>query len=208
MKKFRNILTIFILLIVYIYVCCIETLPNSIIRYYGEDINIKKVFGLAIKNIKDVSNETSEVSTNLSSKNEQTTLEVNLFNILKVKEINVDTVSKVKVIPVGKAIGMKIYTNGVLVVGMSEINGRKPYENSGIQEGDTIIEINDEIINDTNDLIEAVNESEGKIVEISYKRNEEIKTTSIEPVKTENNEYKLGLWVRDAAAGVRHDDFL
>lgn len=33
-------------------------------------------------------------------------------------------------------------------------------------------------------------------------RNDETITTSIQPIKSEDNEYKLGLWVRDAAAGV------
>ncbi len=35
---------------------------------------------------------------------------------------------------------MKLYTDGVLVVGMSEIEGKRPYENTGIQEGDRIIQ--------------------------------------------------------------------
>ena len=47
-------------------------------------------------------------------------------------------------IPVGNIAGIKLYTNGVLVVGMSEIEGMdnkkyKPYENTGIKEGDRII---------------------------------------------------------------------
>ena len=203
MKTIRRALTIFILLIIYIYICCIEAFPSNIIIYSGEKVQLKNIFGLTIENIDNLKiEETSQVSKNLSLNTQKINLEVNLFNLLKVKEINVETISRTKVIPVGKAIGMKLYTDGVLVVGMSEINGRKPYENSGILEGDTIIEINDEKIDDTEDLIEAVNECKGKIVEISYKRNEEIKTTRIEPVKTETDEYKLGLWVRDAVAGV------
>ena len=52
-------------------------------------------------------------------------------------------ISKTSVVPIGKAIGMKLYTDGVLVVGMSEIEGKRPYENTGIQEGDRIIQINE-----------------------------------------------------------------
>ena len=51
-------------------------------------------------------------------------------------------------------------------------------------------------------MIETVNKSNGKTVEVKYKRNEQTITTSIEPAKVNENEYKLGLWVRDAAAGV------
>ena len=102
----------------------------------------------------------------------------------------------------GNAIGMRMYTAGVLVVGMSEIEGKKPYEDSGIKEGDRIIQIEQEQIDNTNDLIDAVNQCKGDKISIKYIRDEKTITTSIKPVKNSNNEYKLGLWVRDAAAGV------
>ena len=90
---------------------------------------------------------------------------------------------------------------------MSEIEGEdnkkyKPYENSGIEEGDTIIKINNVQINSTDELIETVNMSGGKEVKIEYVHEQETKECSITPVKQENSDYKLGLWVRDSAAGV------
>ncbi len=57
-------------------------------------------------------------------------------------------------------------------------------------------------INSTEQLIEVVNKTHGKAVKVQYKQDEETKECSIEPVKTSSNEYKLGLWVRDSAAGV------
>lgn len=131
-----------------------------------------------------------------------------LFNLFSVKDINVNVISKTTVIPMGNAIGMKLYTDGVLVVGMSEIEGKKPYENSGIKEGDRIIQINANKIENTEELMEIVNNSEGNDLLIKYIRNEKTITTSITPVKSTNNQYKIGLWVRDAAAGVRNTYFL
>lgn len=205
MKLYQKILIIIMLFIVLTYVCNITLLPNNVILNQGGELNIKTIYGITVNEAKKEET-TMPASINLNNNkiNDIGSIEVslNLFGKVPVKNMTVNVISKTKVIPVGKAIGMKLYTDGVLVVGMSEINGRKPYENSGIKEGDTIIEINNEKIDDTEDLIEVINESRGKIVEISYKRNEEIRKTSIEPVKTENDEYKLGLWVRDAAAGV------
>ena len=57
-------------------------------------------------------------------------------------------------------------------------------------------------INTTEQLIEAVNNANGKAVKVHYRQDEQTKECSIEPVKTSNDEYKLGLWVRDSAAGV------
>ena len=107
----------------------------------------------------------------------------------------------------GNIAGVKLYTDGVLVVGMSEIEGvdakrYKPYENTGIEEGDSIISINQNTISSTDELIETVNRSEGKEIKLKYIHEEETKECSITPVKTGDNEYKLGLWVRDSAAGV------
>ena len=78
----------------------------------------------------------------------------------------------------------------------------KPYENTGIEEGDTIIKINETEIESTNQLIETVNLSKGNSIQVKFIHEEETKECSITPVQTSSNEYKLGLWVRDSAAGV------
>ena len=78
----------------------------------------------------------------------------------------------------------------------------RSYENTGIKEGDRIISINDTKITSTEDLVETVNSSKGKEITIKYISDETEETTSMVPVQTKENDYKLGLWVRDAAAGV------
>ena len=98
--------------------------------------------------------------------------------------------------------GLKLYTSGVLVVGMAEIEGKKPYENSGIEEGDMIVEINQEEITCTSELVETVNSSNGEKLNIKYLRDGEEYIATMAPIKTKDNEYKLGLWVRDGAAGI------
>lgn len=201
MKILKRVLLIFILAIIYVYVCNITMLPSDIILMQGETLNLKTIFGLNVQN-----EETMQASSNLNNSIVEETgkmdLNLNLFNLFSVKDVTVNVIPKTTVIPIGKAIGMKLYTKGVLVVGMSEIEGQKPYENSGIETGDKIIEINDTKINTTDELIECVNNSKGKSVEIKYISNNQEEIASIEPVKTSDNEYKLGLWVRDAAAGV------
>ncbi len=90
---------------------------------------------------------------------------------------------------------------------MSEIEGEdnkkyKPYENSGIEEGDRIIKVNNTQIDSTDELIETINKSGGKEIKVEYVHEQETKECSITPVKMNDDEYKLGLWVRDSAAGV------
>ena len=196
----RIILTIF-LIIIYIYVCNITMLPSNIILMQGESIELNTVLGVGIRS-KETMQTSSNLNTKLTDQVGKKDLEISLFNTIPVKDVTVNVIPKTTVVPLGKAIGMKMYTEGVLVVGMSEIEGEKPYQNSGIEEGDRIIEINNTKISNTDDLVKCVNSSQGNEIKIKYISDNEELVTKIEPTKTSENEYKLGLWVRDAAAGV------
>jgi stage IV sporulation protein B len=114
--------------------------------------------------------------------------------------------SRLKVIPGGQPIGIKLTTNGVLVVGLSDIEGKNgeklsPAGEAGIQIGDSIIKINGTTIKDSKDLIDKVNK-DGKINIILLRKNKSIEKT-VTPLKSEvDGNYKLGIWVRDSTAGV------
>lgn len=204
MKLYKKIIIVILLMLVFAYVCNITLLPSSYIIMQGENLNIFTLLGLYIK--PKVNYQTMQTASNINKTkvNELGKIDFDLsfFNIFKLKEINVNVISKTKVIPMGNAIGMKLYTDGVLVVGMSEIEGKKPYENSGIKEGDRIVQIDKKAIDNTEDLMEAVNKCSGKEISVKYKRDNTTITTSIKPIKNSGNQYKIGLWVRDAAAGV------
>lgn len=206
-KNFKMLFLVFFLLIIYVYILAISTLPDEMVVFEGESINMRTIFGLNINTDSDTIETSSNNSEKVAEKTGKATLEVSLFDKIFVKEVDVDILPKSTVIPVGTMAGVKLYTNGVLVVGMSEIEGidnkkYKPYENTGIEEGDTIIQINEKEIVSTEELIETINESKGNNLNIKYIHDEETKQCSMVPVETDQNEYKIGLWVRDSAAGV------
>ena len=214
-KKILISTIISILLIALIYVSDITNIPDSIILFKEEELNINTIFGISVKAL-DTSNtdidtaQSGEIiqasSGSYANKEESINIVINLFGI-KVKEVSVNVIDDVEVVPLGGLIGMKLYTNGVLVVGMSEIYGQnnqvyRPYENTGIKEGDTITKINDEYIVSTEDMTECINASQGKEIKITYIHNNKTLETNITPIETDKNNYKVGLWVRDTAAGV------
>lgn len=211
MKNLKFLLKIFIIVIlfvVYIYVIAINAIPENIVIFQGEDVNIKTILGLNV-NVVDEENalETSSTNQNGINNSNKQTAKLNLFQNIFLKNIDIDVLPKTKVIPIGSVAGIKLYTNGVLVVGMSEIQGMdnkkyKPYENTGIQEGDRIIAVNNTDIENTEDLMKNVNMSNGNEVKIKYVHNQKSLECSIKPIETSSKEYKLGLWVRDSAAGV------
>lgn len=170
MKK-RYFFIILFLFIILAYITNITQIPNSIILLNGETAQIKTLFGVNLKTQpKDV------IETWQGQNVENQKVQVNLFGTINVKEVSVTTLPQVKVIPVGKLIGLKLYTNGVLVIGMTELKNinnetERAYENIDIQEGDTILEINDVEIDSINTLQSVVNKSQGNNIEIKYAHN-------------------------------------
>jgi len=205
MKKVIKIaLLLIILVVIYAYALVITSLPDTLIVFKGENIKLNTLYGMNIS-LSDKSYEAMLTSSNIGEKtfNEKgkTTLTASLFN-LDIKDIEVNVLDKASVIPIGKITGIKLYTKGVLVVGMSEIQGQKPYQETNIREGDIITNINEIEIDNTTELIECINQSNGEKLNITYITNGEIKECNITPVKNEAGKYQIGLWVRDSAAGI------
>ncbi|MBR3882323.1 MAG: SpoIVB peptidase [Clostridia bacterium] len=199
--KIKTILTIFFLFILYMYVANVTLIPENIIVLRNENLKFNSMPGISFK----------ETMKTFSLDNEtkmDSSLEINLFENINLRNVNLTTLEEIEIVPVGKIVGLKLYTNGVLVVGMTEIEDEsnnlvKPYEKTDIKEGDMIIEINGEEIDDIQDLKNTVNKTSGKQSEIKLLREgKSIVVSNIKPVKSFNNEYKLGLWVKDAATGV------
>ena len=213
-KKFFFIFLIIVLFIIYLYISSIDLFPKSLILIEGEKLNVSTLWGI---NIKEESNTNPNLDSFIKDSTLQTSNSVeekentevgkinfsfNLFNKIPLKEVSVNVLPKMSVVPLGNAIGLKLYTDGVLIVGKTEIEGKKPYGKLDIKEGDRIVSINNEEITSTNDLIESLNDNKGNEINIKYIRDNEELEGEITPVKNQEDEYKLGLWVRDAAAGV------
>lgn len=203
MKFIKRFFLILFLFIILIYVTNITSIPDTIILFQNEKLNLGTIIGIHLdeenSNYNVVQTSSSLQNANAVEKNK---VAVKLFNLINVKEVEVNRMPNTTVIPLGNLIGLKLYTSGVLVIGMTEIEGKKPYENSGIEEGDMIVEVNNKEVTCTAELISTVNEARGEDLNIKYVRDGIEYIANIEPIKTEKNEYKLGLWVRDGAAGI------
>lgn len=157
-------------------------------------------------NIVHTSNEEALSVYANESGDDQLLFEANGFPI---KNVNVKVLPDLKVIPGGQSIGVKLNTLGVLVVGHHQVateEGKKsPGEMAGIEVGDIITKINGEKIEKMSDVTPFVQES-GKSNEpltiIIKRENKEIKT-KLTPLKDKNDHaYRIGLYIRDSAAGI------
>jgi len=203
-RNLKYIICIILLLIILAYVVNITSIPESLILFKNEDLNFKSILGVKIEETLQAGANVKESSSDFQISKREYNLKLLGFNL---KTIKANIIPTTKVVPLGNIVGLKLYTKGVLVVGVSEIKGEdnkvyKPYEEAGIKQGDSIIEINGKIVETTDELISCVSKCKGNSIEIKYINDGKILNTKIEPVKTSENTYKIGLWVRDAAAGV------
>lgn len=197
-ENIKKSIIIILLCIILGYVTNITSIPDKIVIFKNEELKLGQAFGITLKEKEDKLIQTS----NINNKVEEKIVTLKLFNIIDIKDVKVSVVENTKVIPLGNIIGLKIYSDGVLVIGMTEVGGEKPYATSDIKEGDLIVSVDNINVTTTQKLIECVNASNGNIIEIKYLRNGEEHVTNIEPIKTANDEYKIGLWVRDGAVGI------
>lgn len=113
-----------------------------------------------------------------------------------------------ELIPGGKSVGVKISTKGVLVVGYAEVstergNVESPGSTAGIQVGDSILKVDEINIESSSNLMNIINKSDGKELNILIDRDGENIIKKLSPIKSsEDSKYKIGLWVRDSTAGV------
>jgi stage IV sporulation protein B len=131
-----------------------------------------------------------------------------IFNLFPIKNVQVNVIPDKRIIPSGEAIGVKIQTKGVLVVGLSSIttaDGKKhsPAADAGFEIGDTILEINGQKIEKDRDITNIVNNSKEVSLNFLIEREGRQQKIDVKPVQSlEDNIYRIGLWVRDNIAGV------
>ena len=133
--------------------------------------------------------------------------DIMLFDTFPIKTVSVSVEPAGYVVPSGEAIGVKLYTDGVLVIGSGSVtasdgNISEPAKRAGVLEGDRIIAVNDVPVSDNSELKRLINSCSGKAV-FSIKRGETALRIPVEAVySNETNSYLVGLWVRDSAAGI------
>ncbi len=111
-----------------------------------------------------------------------------------------------QVIPLGITTGIKVQTDGVMVIGLSAVMTKKgeanPSKTAGIIEGDVIKSIDNKKIQSNEMLKSIVDGCRGRTLSVVLSRNLRDITVSVKPEKNTDGEYKLGVWIRDGVTGI------
>ena len=133
-----------------------------------------------------------------------------LFGVFPLKSGEVKVMNPVKLIPGGQSIGVTLQTKGVMVVGQAPVvdeNGKKlfPAKEAGIEVGDILLKINNREVRTDQEVSIAVHMAgqQKENLSILYKHQSQVLEKVMKPTFcSETNRYRIGLFVRDEAAGV------
>lgn len=149
------------------------------------------------------------VQTKLTRDGEKTAYNANfkLLGVFPVSSANVSLIDEMSVKVLGTPFGIKVYTDGVMVVNMDNVDSPdgdvNPAKKAGIRVGDTIRSINGKRVYSNEDVADIVSSSNGRKLSVVIVRGEEIKAVNITPVYSVGSGiYRIGIWVRDSTAGI------
>lgn len=138
---------------------------------------------------------------------EEFNVDLKAFGIIPFSTVSVEVVDELHVAVLGTPFGMKLYTEGVLVIDLTAVEtahgNLNPAEAAGIKKGDYIVSVDGKKVTTNEELSAAVESSAGNEMKFEIKRNGKTRIIRFcAAVSKETGNYKIGLWVRDSSAGI------
>ncbi|MBR1740231.1 MAG: SpoIVB peptidase [Ruminococcus sp.] len=170
-----------------------ESLPDSCFTADPGSLSFPSFF--------PVTAERSGAKAALSQVSDPAEFTLMLFDVIPVKTVSATTVERPYLVPGGMPFGIKLLTDGVMVIDLTDVGGSCPAGSSGIKEGDIIVSINGENIRSNADAANVIKNSKGSTCDVSFIRDGIPMETELEPVYSEGA-YRAGMWIRDSSAGI------
>jgi stage IV sporulation protein B len=172
-----------------------------------QDPNIVRVNGHSQPSFRVNLNEPISLKTGMTGVTE---LKLKLFGKIPIKTLRVNVMPDLKIVPGGQTIGVKLKSAGIMIVGhhlVSVADNKKisPGEEAKILVGDLIMSINGTRLNDVSKVSEYVTQAgeAKKPLELVVQRNNLKLNISLQPAyDIIDKTYRLGLYIRDSAAGI------
>jgi len=214
------IICVLVLVIMVSYIVTLIVLPGNITLLTGENytLSFKSPFFLQAhskSNILKVSVGNDDALTAfetpyslIATEEGEAELDLKIFGVIPLKTVQVRSIVNRQVIACGLPIGIKLKTDGVVIINVSGVtldDGTRvsPAETAGLLSGDVLIKAGGKSLGNISDLISVVENSSGKPIKITYKRGNAQYNTTITPIKSgEDHQFRVGIWVRDSSAGI------
>lgn len=130
-----------------------------------------------------------------------------IFGVVPVKTVRVIEHPQRQVWVCGIPFGVKMFANGTLVVGFSDLStvsgSHNPAKDAGLCIGDLILSVDGCPVHSNQDISTALSRASGNALSIRYRRDGmETDTTLVPVLDSTTNTWRAGMWVRDSSAGI------
>lgn len=108
------------------------------------------------------------------------------------------------IIASGKNIGIELNATGVIIVGTYDVGNISPAKDAKLQTGDRIIKINENKVNNIEEMVNIIENSNNNPTEVkvTYLRGQKEFNTTLSLIKDKDDVLKTGLYVKDSINGV------
>lgn len=136
-----------------------------------------------------------------------------LFGTIPLKTVRTVQIESRSVQVCGSPFGIKMFSDGALVVAFSDqytrLGTENPAKEAGLKLGDLIVSAGGHTVRSNEELTQAITAAGGTPLSIVYRRDGAQYTTMLTPVQdAATGVYRAGLWVRDSSAGIGTMTFL
>ena len=208
--KFLRVTARVFFFIFLLFDCAVFTLIYMVSGQVSDSYKINKGETLQLDTmvpVKAIYSNTSTVDSKTYKVGETFKVDLKIFGVIPFSSADVQVVDDMYAAVLGTPFGMKIYTEGVLVIDLTDINTEigtiNPAKEAGIKVGDYIESVNGEKITCNEDLSYLVESSGGKPLKFRISRKGRIVNINVKPQKSNDDGlWRLGVWVRDSSAGI------
>jgi len=123
---------------------------------------------------------------------------------IPLRRVEVEVSEEKRLIPGGHALGVAMRTEGVLIVGVTDLAGSdSPARLCGLRPGDMIYRMDGKDVHTAEELTAIVSQSGGRGMPVDYLRDGAAHSTVLTPIQdASTGAVRIGAWVRDSTAGV------
>ena len=182
-----------------VYVYC--QIPDELYSTQDGQVDIKSLPMVTVTPAAD--------STHLAANAAQSNLKYSakLFGVVPLKDVNVAASDVRKVAIAGTPFGIKMFSDGVMVVGFSDIETATGYacpaKAAGIKTGDVIVRLGNSEIKSIDDVEKYIAQNSAAPLTVVFLRDSVEMSAVFSPVvDVTTGSPRTGMWVRDSSAGV------
>ena len=181
----------------------LRTLPDRLSVAVGQRAVLDAPFPLTVQAQEDVSAGASLDET-LPEEAGKSTATISFLGLLPLREVEIDISDDLRLYPGGQAVGVALHTQGVLVVGTSDLSDAySPARLAGVKAGDLITQAGGQTLESAEQLTALVASMGEAPLPLTIRRGESILELTLTPKRDgESGDYRIGAWVRDSTAGV------